>query len=124
MNELDQLGKEIVDIAYQIHKRLGPGFKESIYEECFVYLLQKRDIQFKQQKILKIRFDEIVLKSHHKLDLISEDKIVVELKCVDKLAPVYEAQLLSYLKLSKCKLGYLINFNVPLIKHGIKRMVL
>ena len=124
MHDIEELGKEVVDIAYQIHMRLGPGFKEGVYEECFAYMLQKRNIEYEQQKILQIKFDDIILKTHHKLDLIIDNRIVVELKCVEKLAQIHEAQILSYLRLSQCKLGYLINFNVPLIKQGIKRMIL
>ena len=124
MGELDKIGKQVVDAAFQIHSSVGPGLLEGIYEECFVHELNKRKLAFEQQKILSVPYDGIVLKSQYRLDLIVEKSIIVELKCVERLLPVHEAQLLSYLKLADCRLGYLINFNVPLIKNGIKRMIL
>lgn len=124
MEELDKIGKEIVDIAFQIHKSIGPGLLEGIYQECFVHLLKKRNISFEEQRVLSIPFDDIILKSQYRLDLIVGNSIVIELKCVERLISLHEAQLLSYLKLANCRLGYLINFNAPLMKDGIKRMIL
>src|SRR5215204_3842109 len=104
----EQVGKQIVDIAFQLHKALGPGLLESIYERCFCYELSKRGMTFVTQKKVPIIYDEIIF----------------EVKAQENYHPVWEAQLLSYLKLTKKQLGYIINFTVPLIKDGIKRMVL
>lgn len=121
--EKESLGKEIVDIAFQLHKSLGPGLLESVYESCFCYELSKREIPFVTQKRVPIVYDGFVFNEGLRLDILVDDQIVVELKAQDNYHPVWEAQLLSYLKLSDKRLGYLINFNVTLIKHGIKRMI-
>lgn len=118
------LGKEIVDIAYHIHLRLGPGLLEGVYERVFCYELKKRDIPFESQKKVPIIYDDVEFSDGLRLDLIVDDLVIVELKAQDNPHPVWQAQLLSYLKLSDKKLGYIINFSVPLIKDGIKRMVL
>jgi hypothetical protein len=121
--EKEALGKEIVDIAFQLHKSLGPGLLESVYESCFCYELSKREIPFVTQKRVPIVYDGYVFNEGLRLDILVDDQIVVELKAQDNYHPVWEAQLLSYLKLSDKSLGYLINFNVTLIKHGIRRMI-
>lgn len=123
-NNLDSIGKTIVDCAFQVHKTLGPGLTENIYEEAFVYELQDKNINFDQQKIIQIPYKKRILKSTYRMDLIIENKIVVELKCIDELSRVHDAQILAYMKLTNLRLGYLINFNVPVIKQGIKRKVL
>jgi GxxExxY protein len=121
--EKESLGKEIVDIAFQLHMSLGPGLLESVFESCFCYELSKREIPFVTQKRVPIVYDGFVFNEGLRLDILVDDQIVVELKAQDNYHPVWEAQLLSYLKLSDKRLGYLINFNVTLIKHGIKRMI-
>ncbi len=118
------LGKQIVDIAYHIHKALGPGLLESVYETCFSYELDKRRIPFITQKKVPIFYDNIEFAEGLRLDLLVDDLMIIELKAQKNYHPVWEAQLLSYLKLSDKHLGYIINFTVPLIKGGIKRMVL
>ncbi len=118
------LGKQVVDIAYQIHKTLGPGLLEKVYESCFCYELTKRNIPFVTQKCVSIVYDDIVFEDGLRLDILVDDLIIIELKAQENYHPVWEAQLLSYLRLSNKKLGYIINFTVPLIKEGIKRMVL
>lgn len=118
------IGKQIVDIAFHIHKSLGPGLLESIYETCFCYELSKRQIPFITQKKVPIFYDEIEFAEGLRLDLLIDDLVIIELKAQENYHPVWEAQLLSYLKLSDKHLGYIINFTVPLIKDGIKRMVL
>jgi GxxExxY protein len=118
------LGKQIVDIAFHIHKALGPGLLESVYETCFCYELTKRGIPFITQKKVPIFYDQIEFADGLRLDLLIDDLIIIELKAQENYHPVWEAQLLSYLKLSGKHLGYIINFTVPLIKDGIKRMVL
>ncbi len=121
--EREELGKEIVDIAFQLHRTLGPGLLESVYEVCFCYELEKRGVPFIKQKKVPVVYDGIIFNEGLRLDILVDDKIIIELKAQDNYHPVWEAQLLSYLKLSDKHLGYLINFNVTLIKHGIKRMI-
>ena len=122
--EKEALGKEIVDIAFQLHKALGPGLLESVYESCFCYELSKREIPFVTQKRVPIVYDGFVFNEGLRLDILVDDQIIIELKAQDNYHPIWEAQLLSYLKLSDKRLGFLINFNVVLIKHGIKRMII
>lgn len=118
------LGKQIVDIAYNIHKTIGPGLLEKVYQRCFIYELNKRQIPYLKQKTVPIIYDEVIFEHGLKLDILVDDLVIVELKAQENYHPVWEAQLLSYLRLSNKKLGYIINFTTPLIKDGIKRMVL
>ena len=120
----EHLAKEIVDIAFQIHYQLGPGLLESIYEKCFCYELEKRGIPFQSQKRINIYYDGIVIEKGLKLDILVDDLIITELKAHENQHDVWQAQLLSYLKLSNKRLGFIINFHVPKIKEGIKRMIL
>jgi len=122
--DLDQLGKCIVDCAFQVHSTLGAGLTENIYEEAFCCELKDKNIAFETQKILPVQYKHHKLNAHYSLDLLIEDQIIVELKCVETLLPVHDAQILAYLRLAEKRLGYLINFNVPLIKEGIKRRAL
>lgn len=119
----NEISKIIVDCALKVHRNLGPGLLESAYEECLFYELGKRDLKVEKQKPLPLIYEEVKLNVGYRLDLLVEDKVIVELKSVEKLTDVHLAQVLTYLKLSECKLGLLINFNVALIKHGIKRVV-
>ena len=121
--KLEMIGKQIVDAAFQVHKELGPGLLESAYERCLVFELIERGFQVERQKKLPIRYKGKLLEGGYRLDLIVENEIIIELKTVDKILPVHEAQLISYLKLSDKRLGYLINFKVNLIKNGIYRRV-
>ena len=123
-NETERIATLIVDAAYAVHKVLGAGLLESVYEPCFCYEIQKRGLKFERQVILPIIYDGVKLDDGFRLDVLVEGQIICELKAVDELAPVHQAQLLTYLKLANKRLGFLINFNVPLIKDGIKRMVL
>lgn len=118
------LAGQIVDIAICIHKALGPGLLESIYEKCFCYELTKRNILFERQKIVRLKYDELIIDEGLRIDILIDKLVVVELKAQEYYHPVWEAQLLSYLKLSNNRLGFILNFNVPLMKDGIKRMVL
>jgi GxxExxY protein len=120
----EYLGKQVVDIAYQLHKHLGPGLLEKVYEACFCYELTKRQISFVTQKRVSIKYDNLEFEEGLRLDILVDDLIIIELKAQENYHPVWEAQLLSYLRLSDKKLGFIINFTVPLIKDGIKRMVL
>ena len=118
------LATQIVDIAICIHKALGPGLLESVYEKCFCYELTKRNILFERQKIVRLKYDELIIDEGLRIDILIDKLVVVELKAQEYYHPVWEAQLLSYLKLSNNRLGFILNFNVPLMKDGIKRMVL
>jgi len=120
----EQMAKAIVDSAFVVHKALGPGLLEHIYEVCFCHELSKRGLSYGRQIALPIVYDGIEFDEGVRLDVVVEDLVICELKAVDTMNSVYQAQLLSYLKLAKKRLGFLINFNVPLIKNGIRRMVL
>jgi len=119
----NEISKIIVDCALKVHRALGPGLLESSYEECLFYEIGKRNLKVEKQKALPLIYEEVKLNAGYRIDLIVEDKVIIELKSVEMLNDVHLAQVLTYLKLSECKLGLLINFNVALIKHGIKRVV-
>jgi GxxExxY protein len=123
-DEAEQIGKQIVDIAFNIHKTLGPGLLEKVYEACFCYELNKREVPFVTQKKIPVIYDNLKFEEALRLDILVNNKIIIELQAQENHHPVWEAQLLSYLRLSDLHLGYIINFSVPLIKTGIKRMVL
>lgn len=118
------LTDQIVDIAISIHKSLGPGLLESVYEKCFCYELTKRSIPFLRQKNVEVVYDNLVIDDGLRIDILVDDLIIIELKAQENAHPVWEAQLLSYLKLTNKRLGYILNFHVPLMKNGIKRMIL
>lgn len=120
----ERAGKAIVNSAFIIHKNLGPGLLEKIYEVCFVHELRKRGMEVQRQIDIPIQYDGIIFDEGLRLDVLVENLAVCELKAVDQVNPVWEAQILSHLKLTNLRLGYLINFNVPLIKQGIKRFIL
>ncbi|MBN8880612.1 MAG: GxxExxY protein [Sphingobacteriales bacterium] len=115
------LCREIADCAYQVHKELGPGLLEKIYEACLCHELRKRDIPFRRQAKLPFLYDGISFDEGMQVDIIVEDLIIVELKAVTTVNPVWEAQVISHLKLAGLHVGFLVNFNVVLIKDGIRR---
>ena len=119
----EELTDKIIRAAIEVHKILGLGLLESAYEECFVYELIKMGLNIKQQLLIPIKYKDIKLKTNYRLDLLVEDKVIVELKTVEKLMPVHEAQLITYLKLSGYRVGLLINFNEKLLKNGIIRRI-
>lgn len=119
---LDGITEQIIGGAIAVHKALGPGLLESAYEACLVYELRQRGLKVERQKELPIIYGEVKLDCGYRLDLFVEDSVIAELKAVDRLASIHEAQLLSYLKLANCRLGLLINFNVTLLKRGIRRL--
>ncbi len=121
--DFDKLTGEIVDCIFQVHSELGAGLLEKIYEEALCNEFERRNISFERQKKLDVFYKGDLLPSKYQLDLIVEDVVVLELKTVDKLMPVHESQLISYLKLADASVGFLVNFNVPLIKDGLKRLV-
>ena len=119
----NEISKEIVDAALKVHRQLGPGLLESAYEECLSYELIQRNLLVERQKALPLIYEEVKLEAGYRVDLLVERKVIIEIKSVETLNDVHLAQILTYLKLSDCKLGLLINFNVALIKQGIRRVV-
>lgn len=124
MENLNSLSYEIIGAAYHVHSELGPGLLESTYEVCLEYELIKRGFNVERQKTLPINYDGIKLDAAYKIDLLVEDSIIIELKAVAQIEPIHTAQILTYLKLSKKKLGLLMNFNVSDMKKGIKRLIM
>lgn len=120
----DDISGEIIGAAMKVHSALGPGLLESAHEACLVHELKKRDVKVISQVALPVNYDGVTIELGYRLDLLVENKVIVELKAVDKVSPVHQAQLLSYMKLSGKKLGLLINFNVMHLRDGIKRVVL
>ena len=120
----EELTDKIIKAAIEVHKILGPGLLESAYEECFVYELIKMGLSVKQQLMIPIKYKDIKLKTKYKLDLLVEDKVIIELKSVEKLTPVHEAQLITYLKLTGYRVGFLINFNEKLLTNGVMRRII
>lgn len=120
----ERIATNIVDSAYAVHRALGPGLLESVYEACFCHELKKHGVSFRRQVVVPIVYDGLTFDEGMRLDVLVENLIVVELKAAESSNPVYTAQLLTYLRLTKKRLGFLINFNVPLIQRGIKRVVL
>lgn len=119
----NEISKHIVDIAYCIHSELGPGLLESAYEEIMCYELAVQELKFERQKPIPVMWDELKMDIGFRTDIIVENKVIIELKSVEKVTPVHFKQLLTYLKVTGIKLGLLINFNENLIKDGIKRVV-
>jgi len=120
----DMIATKIVDAAYHVHKTLGPGLLEHIYEVCFCHELNKRDLKYQRQVAVPIIYDGIVFNEGLRLDVLVEDKIICELKTVESLNDLHQAQILSQMKLTGKRLGFLINFNVAVMKYGIKRLIL
>jgi len=120
----EAVATKIVDAAYAVHKALGPGLLEKVYETCFCHELKKRGLSYQRQVDIPIEYDGIRFNEGLRLDVLVEDLVVCEIKAVDKTNPVWEAQLLSYLRLTGKRVGFLINFNVPILKSGIKRLIL
>ncbi len=119
----EKIARLIVDAAFTVHKRLGPGLLEKVYEACFCHELGKRGLNYKRQQNIPIRYDGLEFDEGLRLDVLVEDMIICELKAVNEMNPVWTAQLLSHLRLLDKRLGFLINFNVPIIKKGIKRLI-
>lgn len=120
----EQIAKVIVNAAYKVHKTLGPGLLESVYEVCFCHELSKSGVSYERQVSVPIIYDGIRFDETLRLDVLVEKLVICELKAVEMMNPIFEAQLLSYLKLTQKRLAFLINFNVPVIKDGIKRIIL
>jgi GxxExxY protein len=120
----NQISKEVVEAAYAVHRTLGPGLLESVYEICLAHELEKRGLAVERQVVLPVLYDNLRFDAGFRLDLLIEKCLIVELKTVDEILPIHKAQLLTYLKLSDTRLGLLINFNAPMIKDGLQRIIL
>ena len=118
------IAERIVDAAYTVHRALGPGLLERVYEACLCHELSKRDLKYQRQVDIPIAYDGMIFDEGLRLDVLVEDLVICELKAVDEIHPVWKAQIISHLKLTGKRLGFLINFNVPLIKNGIKRFII
>ena len=121
---LDRIATQVVDSGLKVHRALGPGLLESAYEACLVYELLKRDLLVQRQVPSPIIYGEVTLDAGYRLDILVAGELIVEIKAVEALSRLHEAQLLTYLKLSKRRLGFLMNFNTPLFKDGLRRIAL
>lgn len=121
--DVEEIAKKIVSAAFNVHKNLGPGLLEKVYETCFCYELYKRDLQFQRQINIPIVYDNLKFEEGLRLDVLVENTVICELKALENVNPVWEAQILSHLQLTGLRLGFLINFNVPKMKEGIRRFI-
>lgn len=124
LGELEVMAEQVVDAIFHVHRNLGPGLLESVYEVCLAYEIQKRGLAVERQVPVPLKYDGQHMELGFRLDLLVEKQIIVEAKCVDALLPVHKAQLITYLKLTGLRLGFLLNFNAALIKDGMQRIVL
>jgi GxxExxY protein len=122
--ELNEITQKVIGCAIEVHRYLGPGLLESAYEECLAYELEKTGLNIKRQQPTPVVYKEIKLEYGYRIDILVENLVVVELKVVDEINPVHEAQILTYMKFSNKSIGLLINFNVTLLKNGIKRFII
>jgi len=120
----EEISEQIIGAAIRVHRELGPGLLESVYEACLAYELSNAGLSVHRQMPLPIRYEQVLIDEGYRLDLVVNDAVIVELKSIDRLAPIHEAQLMTYLRLSGYPVGLLINFNVPLLRDGIIRRVL
>lgn len=120
---IETIAQKIVDTAIKVHSALGPGLLESAYQKCMEYEIKNDDLRVRCELVLPISYKEIFIDAGYRIDMIVEDAVIVENKTVERLLPIHEAQLLTYLKMKNCKIGFLFNWNVPRMKEGIKRMV-
>jgi len=123
MKDIEEIGRNIVHSAITVHKALGPGLLESVYQKCLAYEIEKVGLTVDCEVPLPVKYESVTIDAGFRIDMIVQNLIIIENKTVDKIAPIHEAQLLTYLKLTNLKLGFLLNWNVPLMKDGIKRMV-
>ncbi len=123
MERENNLATEVIGLAIKVHRELGPGLLESVYKECLFYEIKKDNLFAEKEKAVPLIYEDIKLDCGYRLDIIVENKLIIEIKSVESLADIHLAQTLTYLKLSKCKLGLLINFNVLLLKDGVKRVI-
>jgi GxxExxY protein len=123
MNDIEEIGRNIVHSAIKVHKTLGPGLLESVYQKCLAYELENAGLTVACEVPLPVKYETVIIDVGFRIDMMIQRTVIVENKTVDKIAPIHEAQLLTYLKLTDLKLGFLLNWNVPLMKDGVKRMV-
>ncbi|MBM3150819.1 MAG: GxxExxY protein [Chloroflexi bacterium] len=121
--DAEVIGKKVLDAAYAVHTAIGPGFLESVYEACLAHKLRQENVLVSTQVVMPVTFEGVQIETGLRLDLLAGKLVIVELKSVETMIPLYEAQLLTYLKVTGLRLGYLINFNVVHLKNGVKRMV-
>jgi GxxExxY protein len=121
--EIEEVGKQIVDAAIKVHRALGPGLLESAYQACLAHELRKRGLHVECEVLQPVHYDDMQIDAGYRLDMLVDNQVIVENKAAESILPIHEAQLLTYLRLRNCRLGYLINWHVPLVKDGIKRMV-
>ena len=121
--EIEEVGKQIVDAAIKVHRALGPGLLESAYQACLAHELRKRGLAVACEVLQPVLYDGVQIEAGYRLDMLVEDLVIIENKAVEIVLPIHAAQLLTYMRLRNCRLGYLINWHVPLVKDGIKRMV-
>jgi len=122
-DRLDEISHRIIGAAIEVHRHLGPGLLESAYQSCLAFELKQLGVKLEEQKPLPVVYKQVRLDCGYRLDLVVEDEIIVEIKAIEKLLPIHEAQLLSYLRLAKKRVGLLMNFHVPVLKNGLKRIV-
>jgi GxxExxY protein len=121
--ELNKITEDIIGAAMDVHKAIGPGLLESAYEECLCHELQLRNLRFQRQVSLPVKYKNVRLDCGYRIDILVAGAVIVELKAIERIEPIHKAQILTYLKLSECSVGLLINFNVPVLNSGIQRIV-
>ncbi|MDN3513308.1 MAG: GxxExxY protein [Candidatus Brocadia sp.] len=121
--DIEEIGKKIIGAAIKVHRALGPGLLESAYQTCLDYELRKTGLKVEREISLPIKYEDVKIDAGYRIDMLVEDCIIIENKTVEKLLPIHDPQLLTYLKMKNCKLGFLLNWHVTLMKDGIKRMV-
>jgi GxxExxY protein len=122
-DRLDEISHRIIGAAIEVHRHLGPGLLESAYQSCLTFELKQLGLKVEEQKPLPVVYKQVKLDCGYRLDMVVEDEIIVEIKAIEKLLPIHDAQLLSYLRLTKKRVGLLMNFHVPVLKNGLKRIV-
>jgi GxxExxY protein len=122
-DRIDKISHRIIGAAIEVHRHLGPGLLESAYQSCLTFELKQLGLKLEEQKPLPVVYKQVKLDCGYRLDMVVEDEIILEIKAVEKLIPIHEAQLLSYLRLAKKRVGLLMNFHVPVLKNGLKRIV-
>ncbi len=123
MKNIEDIGREIVNAAIKVHRALGPGLLESVYQKCLSYELKQKGFKVDTEVLLPIQYENIKIDAGYRIDMIIDDCIIIENKTVNEFIPIHIAQLLTYLKMKDCRLGFLLNWNVTLMKDGIKRVV-
>ncbi len=122
-DRLDEISHRIIGAAIEVHRHLGPGLLESAYQSCLAFELKQLGLKVEEQKPLPVVYKQVKLDCGYRLDMVVEDEIIVEIKAIEKLLPIHDAQLLSYLRLAKKRVGLLMNFHAPVLKNGLKRIV-